>query len=426
MSRLHIPLGKSHTTAHRIRGAVWLLFLFGALSIFGMIWSLGRLLATRNVFANFVPEGTVAMLHLTPTNKDWQKLGADIASLPLVPNRPLTLSHLSSASLTSLTVFFLEDGSRALGLELASPRLLPQDLLDSAGFVVANPKKNLILVSTSPLTQQKKNRASWNFGALFPHYLGSIRLFDEQGSFQGHIFAQKQGYRLQLPPQESNALPSWTEDDRVDAAFSLKPHAWRAFEEHVPDLMRLWVGHGGSAIELSLQELMKSGGVLAFEKGEAGLGVLLEFPRAEETLSLPLLLQEYIALQTPISQPFPLPDGTEAQEIQIQREGILLDEIVIGGTLVHRGMRDNVIAYGARVEEHMVFTNSLELLQARLQPLIETKTRNTIGFIRPLEEGDASLTLGELEHFLRIFGTQPHALSIRKEGGKTWLELMHE
>src|SRR3989338_1910425 len=106
--RLHIPLHTKKTVRRKRTVSLYLFFFLGGLF---SLWFCARAwMINRSLTLTFIPEGTSAVILLSPTQETWPKILEDFGDIPLLSHRSLTLSDIAPYLEGPFSFFFLKNG----------------------------------------------------------------------------------------------------------------------------------------------------------------------------------------------------------------------------------------------------------------------------------------------------------------------------
>ena len=144
---------------------------------------------TRDSF-NFIPEGTVAKLHLSLDRGGWKDIEQILGHALPAPGIGLTVADLGSFTKGEMEIYFLENGETALAVR-AKQKNLPNEKLEALGLVVTKIERQIFLLSRQELhTHEHKSTNPWPFqfpiGWTWP--TGSLTWFDGKDAHIGAVF----------------------------------------------------------------------------------------------------------------------------------------------------------------------------------------------------------------------------------------------
>lgn len=326
MQRLNIPLNRSEQITRRPRRVIWIL---ATLLLFGIgISALSTIWFTRTSLRAITPSNTAAALHLTPSHSSWPSLIDRFGNMPLISNRSLSLGDLSAFTQGAVSLFFLKDGSQAVGIR-SNHRLLPQEMLDKAGILVEEQKPGHFLLSSKSLTLEPKDPAfSWRLGAI-----GS---FEESTGLSMPLYFGRNHAELRGPRMELARLPDQIPTDSI-LYLAMLPLPNVDIQPLLFAYARLTEPLTAGLIPTFLGSDLLQGGLIALIEEDEMPSFLLKVDNLAETSEESLsILKMAAALQSPRQNTFLLQDNSRVEEIIVDPESVTVEESHIEGEKILR------------------------------------------------------------------------------------------
>ena len=378
MSRLNIPLSTNQSTRPGlIKGRVLWIFGFWGMVIL-ISWILANLWFTRDTLSSYAPDGTIVVVHLTPSRLVWTKLITDFDDLPLISERSLTISDLADLKPKEISIFSFE-GASAIAIR-TSEKNLKREILNSYGINIQKLGRNRWLLSNKPLPYATQGDTKWSFGSIWPGTVGSLRL---EGFF-GHITANKNGYSIDIPKTKKTGdyLPALPET--TVSAISLQSSAELGLSDLFLRFNTLLAPLEVVDGEQISQKIKENGGIIILTKD----GFLLESTLDSTILSQTLKTAAFF--KNPEIKPMIMPDGSTVQEIFINQDNFEPALVWINGQEVMSVKTNNGQFLALDGAEADIITSNQSLLEEYLNKKSEkTKkqcgSKNILVFFKPKE-----------------------------------------
>lgn len=305
MKPLNIPLTGSRQTARRRRRAVWRWGLL--LGVFLLLWSMTHLKATQNPFLEYTPENTRFIIHLHPTQNQWENILGHLGKEVLTPTG-LTLQELAPHIQGSVALFLTTSDEAIVGLEsslseqqlavLANHDIHTQEVADDLYLLAGELQKTHI----TPTRIGKAQR-------LLPYFAGSI-MDIEAGA--PHTIIRATRNRLYLDPP---SLSSGNEQLFVNPNTIFAGSFSQTTQLPLPSFIEDVFAHvsGGSRFTDTLTTEGDGGNFSLFNDSSYLLTLHKDLPLAT--------IQKILAFQERLAQPVAvnrrLLDGTQVEELRI-------------------------------------------------------------------------------------------------------------
>ena len=372
--RLHIPLHTKKTVRRKRTVSLYLFFFLGGLF---SLWFCARAwMINRSLTLTFIPEGTSAVILLSPTQETWPKILEDFGDIPLLSHRSLTLSDIAPYLEGPFSFFFLKNGETAIGFKTHPS--LPISLFHEYGISSQPyPEKDQTFTLLSKGTQKMITLEHDQKPFFLTPKIGTLTFFEKNTpSFVGTIRLDPKGYRLQTPSSSPATLPkiSWPETIIGAIQFSSSPKT-----------ILLPLFSFLSSFSESFGSL--SSGTILFAQNNNSLETLLSL-KQEDLQDISTVLRLFGAIQNPILKKQQLPDKTPITEKRIDPSEVSLEEIVLTGIPVLRTKTSSGTLFGVQTEQTILFATGERILSFWLHKDEKEKIpfdcgNNSLGFLKP-------------------------------------------
>jgi len=355
MLRLNIPISNNQSTRPKLTKGRVLWILISLVSLFLVPFILAKLWFTRDTLSSYAPEGTVAVIHLTPSRQAWTKIINDFNNLPIISERSLTIKDLATLKTNEISIFLLEDNKSAVAIK-TQEKNLQREMLSSYGISIQKIGSNRWLLSNGLLPYSTESKTSWSFKSIWPKTIGTVYL----DNFLGQIKINKNGYSVSTPniKKITNLLPNLPES--VTAAVSFQPElnidlssAFERFDTLLGPLQTIKSG------EIA-QRIKENGGSIILTNN----GFLIE--TVFESSFLSQIIQIASAFQNPITKDMPMPDGSVVKEMFIDKTGANFESVWINGSEAKSVTTENGYFLAFDGEKTDILTSDKTLLEEYL------------------------------------------------------------
>ncbi|HLD17628.1 MAG TPA: hypothetical protein VJB99_00955 [Patescibacteria group bacterium] len=278
-------------------------------------WIGTRLWQGRDTVSSFAPDGTMVLLRFAPTQNLWSDILRDFGEIRLTRNKPLTLKNLSPFLGKELAIFLLSDGTVATVVR-SNQKPFPEKELKIYGVVVQRVKKNIYLLSESPLTLPvHPQKVPLNLSALLPETVGTLSIHLPEKLVRGRIQKKSAGYEAVLSgfseeTSSSNFLQALPPLTNAAVSFSPGPTPFFPFFS----ALKPFIPAENTAFSSFQKALEYSGGAVYLFQEEPLSSLFLIQERLEPSFAA-ALLQTMAVSFSPIHRPLFLPDGSAAEEL---------------------------------------------------------------------------------------------------------------
>jgi len=359
MSRLNIPFSSNSGTRHSTRSWRVLWLLITILAVFAATTFLANLWFNRDSLSGFAPKGTVATIHLTPNQKQWERLLQDFSNVPIISNRSLTIKDLVNYKPSELSILVLPNNQTAVAIRTLEKNL-PLDVLSSLDVTKQKLGSSRWLLSSEVIDFSQNHSTKLNFGSIWPNNLGTITL----SGVSGAISVQKTGYSFanQTKTNPSLWLPPLPTETIAAAVMPKNQNT---------DFSNLFQRFG---LLLNPLEIIQSQDLQQALKNADSLILLAKFEETPEQTDFLIkttldfstvakLIQTSAALQNPVEQPLLLPDGSTSQEIVINKNPAETETVTINGKNVNKISTKNGEIFYLTEENNSIIASNQKLLE---------------------------------------------------------------
>ncbi len=353
MQKLNISLSRHTKTTRPQRQVVWLLGLVGLVILF-VSWRVGELWFSRDSILQAAPEGTILVLQLEMTDKNWPIVKKILSHIPLISNRSLDIVDLSSFVHGELAVFVTETGERAVAIRV-NEQHLPTELLSALSITTQEIAPGIILLSETllPISGLESNAHRPFFAALTRRWLGRVE-FPDTGT-SGSLF-QKDGL--------------------LEIEFTTKgKHPYSI--ENLPQMMLALSSNANGIASVTYQniglfdEFLNDNWTILVKTNDIGNQDLLLIAKQEnmqksELLSILQLMGAYLS---PTIKETALPDGSTLREVIVEPSFVTIEELSLGQieALHVLGVSGRSI-YASLIGDQAIFATSQAMLEAYNEP----------------------------------------------------------
>ncbi|MFA6132138.1 MAG: hypothetical protein WC702_03725 [Patescibacteria group bacterium] len=352
MLRLNIPLSTNQSTRPNLKKGRVLWILFGFFILVLVPFTLANLWVSRDTVSSFAPEGTLAIIHLTPSRQAWTKLINDFGGLTLISDRSITIRDLAGLKTKEISIFYLQNNASAVAIRTRE-RNLQREILNSYGISVQKLGRNRWLLSNRPLPYSVDSKTTWSLSSIWPRTLGTVRL----DGFLGQITANKRGYSLDTPKikKVTSLLPNLPE--AVTAAVSFQPNSKTDLSAIFLRFDTLLDPLGTIKSEEIAQKMEENGGMVLLTNSDFLIETTLE------SSFLSQILQTAAVFRSPIVKTMPMPDGSFVQEMFIDQTGAEFSSIWINGSEVKSTKTENGSFFALDGEKTDIISSDQALLE---------------------------------------------------------------
>lgn len=365
MAYLNIPMHKSHTARHQ-RRAVWLYGVLIALW-FVSLWVVSTLWYTRDALSGHAPEGTVAVLHITPTPAAWKHLVADFGHVPLISGRFLTLGDVHTFAKGEFAVYLMQDGTTALGVR-SSDQLLPSNTLDAYGISFQKVGNGLYILSKKPLPLSTRAQTHLSLLSLLPGVIGDVKTVQTSGDVTGPIRQTGTGYVLSTQKINAPSLNLSTLPKNTIAALSMPALPISDTKNITGEIDGLLEPLDLGTAEEVRQAMEEGGGEMILAANGNASDTLLKFPKPD-SLDLRQWIKAISALKQAQFKKISLPDNSTADEMVIDPSSVVVEESQVAGLPVLQSeLPDGGLILMAEKDGMAYVSTSEDLLNRTLAP----------------------------------------------------------
>lgn len=431
MQRLNIPLHRNqHTTrlSRRVVSLVGFVVAAGcvALALASTAWY------GRDTTSASAPEGTRLVLHISPNRLTWDDTERVFGNIPLLSDRPLTVSDIRPFTRGEFSVFVGEDGTRSIAVR-ANKRDVPTKSFDALGIFAQETSRGVFLLSSKPMA-----RMGWTPGHVwlgFIHWpnaahIGSVHFIEEE-TVRGSLFVTGKRVIVRIPKQPLSEIPWKSVPSNTISALAtpaLPNTSVASVTEAIDTILSSY--DTPSAAWLS-ERLLTMPGEILLAKSDESLDFLFaassdDFDKNQQQK----IIQTAVAMENPQIQQITLPDGTRAQEIIVDPTLTTIEETTVAGTLVSRAATSNGrYLYTAERPGYFAVTSSQSLLEHWLKnSKINKESASCLGNaayldLRGLLDRSASSLSARSTNILRVIADEYAAMSIQQNWFSTTIRI---
>ncbi|PJA47554.1 hypothetical protein CO172_00845 [Candidatus Uhrbacteria bacterium CG_4_9_14_3_um_filter_36_7] len=388
---LNIPL--NHKTARFSKRAVWA-WISISLFVFLICWFSVHAWFNQPDLT-YIPKYTESILSLTPTRYDWPILLKDFGLIPLLENRPVTLTTIFPLLKNGkISLFFLKDGTRVLAIK-SNENIFLNSTLKEYGISIQEPEKNLYFLSNKPIFLEK-NKVSLNRPILFTR-LGTLFFFKENDIQEViKIRTDTNGYAFSLP-KNSLILESIEPLDWPETLIAAVRLPKTMFPSNTHWFERIFKSYTNTMSRLNtyISSLEYKNVTVLFKKNPSTNypEVLFAFSSIENTQTNTqevdkALIQHLLAIKHPDQESFPMPNNQKRIEYILHPEKIDIQEKTVNETHILFGQFKTSFVAIARNAHELILSTDEELLNLWIyKPEADSSekdcTKNSIAFIYP-------------------------------------------